>query len=261
MSEQQPTTPGPTPAAPVMPQRDQAPGSQATPERVEVGGEGGPRIWRDREPLTTEWDPPTWWDTISGRTKAIAAGVLALVVGLALWSFKGFEDDPGSIAMVPAGAVMNSGPIELRADHAQWKWMSSGNEWWVTVMGTCRTSLSEDELPKGYQFSDALALAVPRHEGLAEGVVGEGTNAAFGEHGYGFGVARKSLTPGADWTPCSVMAKFPGSMKPSSVVRLYVFQMTLQTSDDVQTGGRGWKTDISRGVSVEVPAYQIPKQE
>ena len=149
--------------------------------------------------------------------------VLVLLV-VAVWAFGGFERRTDLLKTVPPGALITTGPYELRFTEAtaQHKKDFDGSLYWEVVMiGEGRTTGNESISPN-YMAGSGMFVS-------KDDVTQQVSEPHMARMGDGDGSDRHDFAPGLPLVPYSVIFKYADSYRPGPTIRFAVWDLVYGT--------------------------------
>ncbi|GAB3746029.1 hypothetical protein [Microlunatus parietis] len=193
-----------------------------------------PRL--DETPIASEWGPPEdepdEQRRLPGPVRAlIVVLVVAVLVG-GVWALGGFKVRTDTDERVQPGQTIETGPYELAFSEAtaQKHIDDDGTAtWYVTVLGTARTTGDEALSPRNTMFvaKDPETVEQPDAGDAEIGTGDTGTHPA-------------NLTPGLPPVPYRVMFMFSEHYRPTDKILFAVYRLEEGNALLLDTGEKSW---------------------
>lgn len=213
------------------------------------------RVWLDEGQVDPSWSAPTSPPrrhrlTPGAAWGLVAVGLVALVV--LVWVLGGFERRTDLLRPTPVGALVSTGPYELRFTGATAQQQTKYDDtviWRVTAVGEGRTTGDETIAPD-YIGDDGMFVAKDSDSGEVRTPEGQ----TFRPGGF---VSSSAFTPGLPLQPFRVQFDFPQTYRPGATVSFIVFDLELRDNSLLGDQEPQWR-NADEASRFELPVEVLP---
>jgi hypothetical protein len=215
-------------------------------------------VWLDEGEVNPSWSAPV----PRARHRPLPPGAVWALVAAALvgllaltWALGGFERRTDLLRPTAVGALVSTGPYELRFTAATAQQRTTYDDrvvWRVTAVGEGRTT-GDVTLAPDYSGDDGMFVS----KDGASGEVRTPESQSFRPGGF---VSSEAFTPGLPLQPFRVEFEFPRTYAPGATITFVVFDLELRDSSLLGDQEPRWR-NADAGSRFELPVKKLPPAE